>query len=68
MCLVGLEVYHYYELLPSGQTINSNLDCEQLIRLKQAIDEKWPELLTRHQAIIKWAHIIEQNGAYSVNL
>lgn len=37
----------YYELLPSGQTLNSDLYCEQLTRLKQAIDQKRPELANR---------------------
>jgi len=29
----------HYELLSSNQTINSELDCEQLQRLQQAIEE-----------------------------
>ena len=36
-----------YELLPLGQSLNSNLYCQQLIRLKQAIDEKQPEKSNR---------------------
>ncbi|GFW75494.1 mariner transposase [Trichonephila clavipes] len=32
----------YYELLPNGQTLNSDLYCQQLDRLKLAIDQKWP--------------------------
>ncbi|CAK9796605.1 Histone-lysine N-methyltransferase SETMAR [Anthophora quadrimaculata] len=37
----------HYELLPSGQTLNSDLYCQQLTRLKQAIDQKRPELANR---------------------
>ncbi|XP_025163175.1 histone-lysine N-methyltransferase SETMAR-like, partial [Harpegnathos saltator] len=37
----------HYELLPSGQSLNSDLRCQQLTRLKQAIDEKRPELANR---------------------
>ncbi|GFT81635.1 hypothetical protein TNCV_3674571 [Trichonephila clavipes] len=32
------------ELLPHGQTLNSNLYCQQLDRLKLAIDQKLQEL------------------------
>ncbi|GFW37062.1 histone-lysine N-methyltransferase SETMAR [Trichonephila clavipes] len=35
------------ELLPHGQTLNSDLCCQQLDHLKLAIDYKWPELLNR---------------------
>ncbi|GFW60795.1 histone-lysine N-methyltransferase SETMAR [Trichonephila clavipes] len=31
----------YYELLPYGQTLNSDLYCQQLDRLKLAINQKW---------------------------
>lgn len=34
----------HYELLPYGQTLNSDLYCQQLERLKLAIDQKRPEL------------------------
>ena len=34
----------HYELLPYGQTRNSTIYCEQLNRLRQAIDQKRPEL------------------------
>ena len=37
----------YYELLPYGQTLNSNLYCEQLDRLKEAIAQKRPVLVNR---------------------
>ena len=42
----------YYELLKSGQTITGELYRQQLIRLKQAIDEKRPEWATRHEKLI----------------
>ncbi|GFX38400.1 histone-lysine N-methyltransferase SETMAR [Trichonephila clavipes] len=32
----------YYELLPYGQTLNSDPYCQQLDRLKLAIDQNWP--------------------------
>ncbi|GFY14794.1 histone-lysine N-methyltransferase SETMAR [Trichonephila clavipes] len=35
------------ELLPHGQTLNSDLYCQQLDRLKLVIDQKWPELANR---------------------
>ena len=47
MYLVGLELIIYYELLPYGQTLNSDLYCQQLDHLKLAIDEKRPELANR---------------------
>lgn len=37
----------HYELLSPGQTINSDLYCQQLMRLKQSIQEKRPELINR---------------------
>jgi histone-lysine N-methyltransferase SETMAR len=37
----------YYDLLPRNQTINSNVYCSQLDRLKAAIDQKRPELVNR---------------------
>ncbi|GFV74333.1 histone-lysine N-methyltransferase SETMAR [Trichonephila clavipes] len=37
----------YYELLPNGQTLNSDIYCPQLDHLKPAIDWKWPELANR---------------------
>ncbi|GFT04315.1 mariner Mos1 transposase [Trichonephila clavipes] len=37
----------YYELLPNGQTLNSDFCFQQLIRLKLAIDQKRPELAKR---------------------
>ncbi|GFU51791.1 histone-lysine N-methyltransferase SETMAR [Trichonephila clavipes] len=37
----------YYELLLYGQTLNSDMYCQQLDRLKLAIDQKRPELASR---------------------
>ncbi|QQP41339.1 Putative DD34D transposase [Caligus rogercresseyi] len=37
----------HYELLQYGQTLNSTIYCKQLDRLKQAIDQKRPELTNR---------------------
>lgn len=37
----------HHELLEPGQTIDSTLYCQQLMRLKQAIQEKRPELINR---------------------
>lgn len=48
MCSVGLEGYIVADdLLPSGLTRNCNIYCHQLTRLKQAIDEKQPELANK---------------------
>ncbi|GFY02903.1 mariner transposase [Trichonephila clavipes] len=41
----------YYELLPYGQTLNSDLYCQQLDRLKLAIDKKRPELANRRGVV-----------------
>ncbi|GFU19514.1 histone-lysine N-methyltransferase SETMAR [Trichonephila clavipes] len=35
------------ELLPDGRTLNSDIYCQQLNRLKLAMDQKWPELANR---------------------
>lgn len=37
----------YYELLQPGQTIDSELYCQQLTKLREAIREKRPELINR---------------------
>ncbi|GFW91545.1 histone-lysine N-methyltransferase SETMAR [Trichonephila clavipes] len=37
----------YYDLLQYGQTLNSNIYCQKLDRLKLAIDQKQPELANR---------------------
>ncbi|GFV61186.1 mariner Mos1 transposase [Trichonephila clavipes] len=34
----------YFELLPPNQTINSDVYIEQLTKLNNAVEEKWPEL------------------------
>ncbi|GFX50915.1 histone-lysine N-methyltransferase SETMAR [Trichonephila clavipes] len=36
-----------HKLLPHGQTLNLDLYCQQVDRLKLAIDQKWPELGNR---------------------
>ncbi|XP_035744177.1 histone-lysine N-methyltransferase SETMAR-like [Vespa mandarinia] len=41
----------HYELLPPGQTIDSNLYCQQLERLRQAIEIKRPELINNKGVI-----------------
>ena len=50
----------HYELLPLGQTINSALYCEQLERLRQAIERKRPELINRKDIVLHhdsaWPH------------
>jgi len=37
----------YFKLLPRNQTINSDVHCQQLMKLDEAIKEKWPELANR---------------------
>ncbi|GFX75128.1 mariner Mos1 transposase [Trichonephila clavipes] len=39
------------ERLPHGRTLNSDLYCQQLNRLKLAIDQKWPESANRRGAV-----------------
>ncbi|GFS99624.1 histone-lysine N-methyltransferase SETMAR [Trichonephila clavipes] len=39
------------ELHPHGQTLNSDLYCQQLDRLKLAMDQKWPELAKRRGVV-----------------
>ncbi|GFS52761.1 mariner transposase [Trichonephila clavipes] len=41
----------YYELLSYGQTLNSDLYCQQLERLKLVIDQKRPELANRRGVV-----------------
>ncbi|GFU85973.1 mariner Mos1 transposase [Trichonephila clavipes] len=40
-----------YELLPHGQTLNSDIYCQQLDRLKLEIDQKWPEFANRRGVV-----------------
>ncbi|GFU53166.1 histone-lysine N-methyltransferase SETMAR [Trichonephila clavipes] len=48
LCIwLNLKGIIYYELLLYGQTLNSDLYCQQLDRLKLAIDQKRPELANR---------------------
>lgn len=37
----------YFELLPNNLTINSDVYCQQLVKLEEAIKEKRPELANR---------------------
>lgn len=37
----------YFELLPKNETINSNIYCQQLINLNEALQKKRPELVNR---------------------
>ncbi|GFS48084.1 histone-lysine N-methyltransferase SETMAR [Trichonephila clavipes] len=41
----------YYELLPDGQTLNSDIYCQQLYRLKLVTDKKRPELANRRGVV-----------------
>jgi len=41
----------HYELLPSNQTIDSNLCYQQMERLCQAIERKRPELINRKTVV-----------------
>ncbi|KAL0852079.1 hypothetical protein ABMA28_000324 [Loxostege sticticalis] len=41
----------HYELLPPGRTIDSELYCEQLMRLKQEVERKRPELINRRGVV-----------------
>ena len=47
----GLEGIVHYELLSSNQTINSELYCEQLQRLQQAIERKRPKLINKRDVV-----------------
>ncbi|GBP35293.1 Histone-lysine N-methyltransferase SETMAR [Eumeta japonica] len=47
MCVVVLEVIIHYELLLPGKTINSDLYCQQLMRLKQEVENNGPKLINR---------------------
>ncbi|GFV13562.1 mariner Mos1 transposase [Trichonephila clavipes] len=42
----------YYEFLLYGQTLNSDLYCQQLDRLKLEIDQKRPELANRRYVVL----------------
>ena len=41
----------YHESFPFGKTLNSDLFCQQLDRLKLAIDQKRPELANRRGVV-----------------
>ncbi|GFX58800.1 putative DD34D transposase [Trichonephila clavipes] len=38
-------------MLPHGRTLNSDLYCQQLDRLKPVIGQKWPELANRRGVV-----------------
>lgn len=46
------EIIHY-ELPPSSQTLNSEIYCQQLTHLQEAIDQKRPELANRKGVVLK---------------
>jgi len=45
------KVIVHYELLPSDQTIDSNLYCQQLEKLRQAIERKRPKLINKENVV-----------------
>ncbi|GBP76075.1 hypothetical protein EVAR_46943_1 [Eumeta japonica] len=45
--MIELEGHYYKELLPPGKTMDSDLYCQQLMRLKQEVEKKRPELINR---------------------
>ena len=51
LCVWDWKRIVHYELLSSNQTINSELYCEQLQRLQQAIERKRPELINRRDIV-----------------
>ena len=51
VCVVDWKGIVHYELLSSNQTINSELYCEQLQRLQQAIERKRLELINRRDRL-----------------
>jgi len=51
LCVWDWKGIIHYELLSSNQTINSDLYCEQLQRLQQAIERKRPELINRRGVV-----------------
>ena len=45
----------HYELLPYGQTLNSDLYCQQLDRLNAALMQKRPSLINRGRIVFRQA-------------
>ncbi|GBP31732.1 Histone-lysine N-methyltransferase SETMAR [Eumeta japonica] len=43
-----------YELLPPVKTIVSNLYCQQLMRIKQEVEKKWPERINRKGVVFHY--------------
>ncbi|GFY10769.1 putative DD34D transposase [Trichonephila clavipes] len=53
LCIWGnWEGKNYYELLLYHQTLNSDIYCQQLDRLKLAVDQKWPKLANRRGVVL----------------
>ncbi|XP_037929961.1 histone-lysine N-methyltransferase SETMAR-like [Teleopsis dalmanni] len=44
----------HYELLRPGQTIDSNLYCQQLLRLKEEIEKKRPKLIDNNHVVFHY--------------
>ncbi|KAL0830701.1 hypothetical protein ABMA28_002835 [Loxostege sticticalis] len=55
----------HYEVLPPSRTIDSELYCEQLIRLKQEVERKRPELINR-RGVFGWE--VFMHSPYSPDL
>ncbi|GBP27062.1 Vanin-like protein 1 [Eumeta japonica] len=51
LCLLSL-TRRSEQLLPSGNTINSKLYYLQLMRLKQEVERKWPELVNNRKGVL----------------
>ncbi|GFY17250.1 hypothetical protein TNCV_1090241 [Trichonephila clavipes] len=47
------------ELLPYGQTLNSDIYCQQLDRLKLAIDQKGPEFANRRGVVFHQDNLLQ---------
>ena len=51
LCVKDWKGIIHYELLQTGRTIDSELYCEQLMRLKQEVERKRPELINRRGVV-----------------
>lgn len=74
--VLGLQGYIiYYKLFPSGKTLDLDLYCQELNWLKQAIDQKRPELTNRRDVVFylvkdhvaTW-HVNRDGRFYCINL
>ncbi|GBP92964.1 hypothetical protein EVAR_61684_1 [Eumeta japonica] len=45
--MLRLEGHYSFGLLLTGEIVNSDLYCQQLMRLKQEVEKIWPELINR---------------------